>query len=234
MIDCLFVSMARRRRRRRRALWWLMGGCGKVYIVLADQRDLSCFCVSNKLQRKKSYWIYAFHSLAFDCFVLSLQQLHKLLPCGAGNSSSSSSSRSRYAAESEFREEERVGGQVESDKIWGQDAARERERHTRTQINPEFESKKICFPCLPTQIYNAVSDLCIHVSLAFLKLLALHSWDWDVASILIWYSSVTHQAGGLWFSPPPGCFGWLDSWCDFLCNWALCSLCSVVCEGWWF
>jgi len=51
----------------------------------------------------------------------------------------------------------------------------ERERHTRTQINPEFESKKICFACLPTQIYNAVSDLCIHVSLAFLKLLALHS-----------------------------------------------------------
>lgn len=40
----------------------------------------------------------------------------------------------------------------------------ERERHTRTQINPEFESKKICFPCLPTQIYNAVSDLCIHLS----------------------------------------------------------------------
>jgi len=42
--------------------------------------------------------------------------LHKLLPCGAGNSSSSSS-RSSYAAESEFREEERVGGQVERDKI---------------------------------------------------------------------------------------------------------------------
>jgi hypothetical protein len=55
---------------------------------------------------------------------------------------------------------------------------------------------------LPTQIYNAVSDLCIHVSLAFFKLLALHSWDWDVASILIWYSSVTHKAGGL-LSPPP-------------------------------